>query len=96
MLDGEPSQLLTELPLVLLLWRVLLIPLRPSPWSNVVAGIPLVTGYLLHDIYFYAYSSIPSLGDVSKGKGSTIAALLVPGTDLLRHNRQGTVCCWSD
>ena len=63
--DLEPSwtQTLTELPLLLYLFALLRAPLRRRWWRSLVAGLPLIWIYAVHDYYSLAMGTVPDFVD---------------------------------
>ena len=57
------TQTLTELPLLLYLFALLRAPLRPRWWRSLVAALPLVWVYAVHDYYNLAMGTVPDLVD---------------------------------
>ncbi|MBI3561147.1 MAG: sulfatase-like hydrolase/transferase [Gammaproteobacteria bacterium] len=47
-----------ELGLILYIYALLYRLLRPSRWRAVLAGVPILIFYLVHDIFFLAYSKV--------------------------------------
>lgn len=62
-LDLEPTQALTELPLLLYLMLLLQAPLRDRWWKSLAAALPLAWLYTAHDQFLIMFGNVPSLGD---------------------------------
>ncbi|MDD5306639.1 MAG: LTA synthase family protein [Deltaproteobacteria bacterium] len=72
-LTFEWTQLLTELPLLLLLYAFLQLPLRHNRMRGLVAALPLVSLYAIHDAVFVSLGTVLCFKDFAE----------LP--DLLRH-----------
>jgi hypothetical protein len=61
----EGTQALTEAPLILYLFLLLRAPLRDRWWSSVVAALPIVWAYVVHDEYYLSFRKVPNFADVA-------------------------------
>ena len=47
-----------ELVLILYIYTLLYHVLRPSRWRALLASVPIILFYLVHDLFFLAYSKV--------------------------------------
>jgi hypothetical protein len=60
-----PTQLLTELPLLVYLLALLASPLRPGVLRWLAALLPLLGLYVVHDQFYLRWGDVPNFGDVA-------------------------------
>jgi phosphoglycerol transferase MdoB-like AlkP superfamily enzyme len=61
--DLEWTEALTEAPLLVYLYALLLAPLRRSRWALLAAAVPLAALYLIHDVYVLRLGLVPNIAD---------------------------------
>jgi hypothetical protein len=62
-IDLEPTQALTEAPLILYLFLLLRVPLRDQRWSSLAAAFPILWAYGVHDECWIKLGSVPNFVD---------------------------------
>ena len=62
-IDPERTQAFTEAPLVLYLFLLFRAPLRQRWWSSLVAALPIVWTYGVHDEYYLSFGKVPNFAD---------------------------------
>jgi hypothetical protein len=58
-------QVATEVPLIIGLYCLLLMPLRSTRWCAIAAALPLYEAYLVHDVYYAVFRTPPDFVDLS-------------------------------
>jgi hypothetical protein len=62
-IDLEPTQALTEAPLILYLFLLLRLPLRDQRGSSLAAALPILWAYGVHDEYWIRLGGVPNFVD---------------------------------
>lgn len=65
LLQVRVSHVLTEVPLIIGLYSLLLMPVRSTKWGAFTAALPLCEAYLLHDAYYAVFNTPPNFVDLS-------------------------------
>jgi len=62
-IDPERTQAFTEAPLVLYLFLLLRAPLKERWWTSLVAALPIVWIYAVHDECYLTFGKVPNFAD---------------------------------
>jgi hypothetical protein len=65
LLKVSVRHVVTEVPLIVGLYCLLLIPLRSTRWCAIAAALPLCEAYLVHDAYYAVFHTPPNFVDLS-------------------------------